>query len=569
MAALGITGAFFGGAGGEGFQIGIEELQKTSAERLRTFGDIAKEEGIAGVLSATEETIGLGLDVGTRKLLVIGKRIVKQTSDKAIDSIRALFGKGPRRTPIKLGFDIDVSELETLLRRGASRQQVKAFLLESQKSGSRFANALESVASESLIGSRTLNRLRTETQPFALEGAIDVVMDTFAKGLGARQTKTQLARTLGQVLADAEAAPLAIANTLYKSVDQQIGRKVINYDSPRRLVRAIREKSRRAGGAGLTAQVDAMLKIIENTPQGPVSFRINQFQRSQILKLKRTAESQFAKDLQAAATAGKLIKSLSRTQRNAAQQAGGNVLRSITRANRLTRTVNERFNNKFLSGVVEELMPINQGGRPDLIVKTIFSKARPEDLKLLRRIVLKRPDGPQVWRELQREFFADLIETSRDKATNQLLGKGFLNRLNKDRTKLSVILSEKQIKDLRTLGELAKRIQTPAKGAGIIGSIVQAGILLDIPRTAIEGERRGQRIGGDIGLLLTPAIIGSILANPRGLGILRRALAGISVRATRDLIQLVRNAQTESQVRELEERTGRKFEPIFNSNQKR
>lgn len=560
LASLGLVGAFVGGAGGRGFQIGAEEFRKGSVEQLRTFGEIAREEGSAGFLSAVEETFGLGIDIGARKLIGLGKGLVRQTRETAVDSIRKFFGKAPRKAPVRLGFDIDVDELEALLRRGASRQQINAFLTGAQRSGSKFASSLESIASESLLGSRALERLRTSTQPRALEGAIAEIADDFARGLGARQTKVQLANTLKQTLLDAEAAPLAIASTLFKRVDRQIGRNTINYDSPRRLVRAIREKSRRAGGAGINPQVNAMLKIIEDTPPGNVSFRVNQFQRSQFLKSKRLYGSAFAKDPTAEAMAAKLQSSLRRSMLEAANRQSPALRRELLRANRLTRVTRERFDSPFLSGLMEQLMPINQGGRPDLVIKTAFPKGRPEEAKLLRRIILKRPDGQRVLRELQREGFQDLIETSRDVTTNQLLGKGFLSRLNRDKS-LAALMTPKQIGELRNLGELARRIQLPAKGAGIVGSIVQAGILLRIPGSLLGEERRRGELQTDITLLLTPAILGGIIANPRGLGILRRALTSASVRATRQLTGLVNTVSAQNELREIEKRTGRQLQP--------
>ena len=118
---------------------------------------------------------------------------------------------------------------------------------------------------------------------------------------------------------------------------------------------------------------------------------------------------------------------------------------------------------------------------------------------------------------------------------------------------MDVIFGKEQAKDLHTLSQLATTTQREMKGAKIMASIVQAQVVLQVPE-AIGGDR--EISNWRIMVALSPAIMGTIIAEPRNIKLFLRATFGGSARAAREFIKVAKQEKAKAELKQFMESKG-------------
>lgn len=402
---------------------------------------------------------------------------------------------------------------------------------------SRSIDLLENIAEASLFGGGVLKVAKQKTRRLMQES-----VEEFAETFASKSSKEDIGVVLQHLIEEGADAFRASAKVLYRNVDRLTQDVSVPTGAIKRVMQSVQERSERGLGSATIRKMArrvAELRDIE-------SFSVLQELRSDFLAITRVGTDIVGNKAQGA---GKLLAGrIDKTMTFSAAKLDPEALKAFREANLFWKQGKETFNSSFIKGLARK--------DADVVFESAIKPARPLLIRKLRETIA----DPEVWKDVQGQFFADTLSKAAD-VDGIVSGELLLKELKKfGMPALMELLPQGQSATFRELAQALKLSQQPAsiEGTGkMLIQLTQGGAFIDLGSFA-AGSLLGFDIavapGTSTAILLAPAAMARVFTDKtlsRWLSIGLKAPPGSS-KAIRAAAQFVAAMQKKGVLEQIE-----------------
>ena len=530
----GATGALLGGAGAKGYQLAYKSA--TGAEDApKDSYDAAMKMAMAG---GEEAAWDLGGQIGARAL---GK-VFHAVRPKAVD---------------------DIEKLAVKLEKSGGQFSA------AQRTDSWLVHQLDSMTRGSLTGSGRMKALDALN-----EGALKNIEAELRQKISTNVTKNLSDQELGQLFMDTvkggRAAHRTVVGEMYGGFDDLVktnsayktvasmgevgldsaGRKgvigttqdIVEYQikpvktaNLKKKLEPFRKQLERIKYVGESADSKKLLDGIFSQDKA-LTFSDAQALRSNLLDAQRNLEGTLGKS-KISSKVNTVVDELTKAMDDAALRESAETQAKYRAIKRYASKGYDAFDNKFISDLV-----VAEKKNPERIGEYIFSAGNVTEINKVKKAlrsaaVFGKKEGisyDKTWKQMQSGYLDSVLRTATtqgDLAVSasagevaqkglDISGKKLLKEFTdpkKQRT-LAATFSKEQREGILEYAKIAERTQrTPEGGLGILMQLTQGGAIIGAVSGNVDPAEAGL-------LLLSPAVLARVMANPKGARLLATAL---------------------------------------------
>jgi len=451
--------------------------------------------GVGGAIGKTASQALLGEEIDPQEIAISGGR---QALFEA--GVRAVVGIGQK---ILAPFAKSVTPEAQLAKETLDRFIPKGSpsILPAEATENRVLDIMENIAEASIVGGKKISDFKNIIR----KKALDDMIDDLASSFGSQVEADVLGETIESVIKGNLKTARLPATSLYNNVTSRVEPlgDIISTKGLKAFAKPLAEKAKKLKGLGGANTGDDMVKGIMALPDN-INYSTAQELRSRLIS-KADEFAVINKKAPAIGRAKKLAGLADSSIGTALKKHDKEALGIWRNANKIWKTTSDKFDNKFIRGLVKEAATKNN---PEVIAEKIF---KPRAVSNIRKI--KTATDPETFQQLKRWHVDSLLKKSVN-PDGELIGNNLFNNMfgktGMGEQAMKEIYSPIELASLRKSANALKVIQSrQGEGAGrMLIQLTQAG--------AIAGllDERSRPIS--LVILGGPAVLSRIMTNPTG-----------------------------------------------------
>lgn len=324
----------------------------------------------------------------------------------------------------------------------------------------RSLDLLENIAEASLFGAGKLRSVKQQTRSLMQES-----VEEFAETFASRASKEDIGEVLQHTIEQGADAFRAAGRVKYRRVDKLASGINVPTFGIKRAMQAVADKSKKGLGSAAIKRISRRIEELGDVE----SFASLQELRSDLLAVARSSTDLVAGKAQGA---GKFMANrVDMAMANAAKNLNPEALVAFREASAFWKQGKQTFNSSFIKGLARK--------DADVVYQSAVRDGRPLLIRKLRETIA----DPNVWKDVQGQFFADTLSKAADTG-GIVSGESLLKQLKKfGEPALKELFPDGSANTFRNLARALKLSQQAASEEGtgrLFIQFTQGGALLNL-----------------------------------------------------------------------------------------